>query len=96
MEHFYESIRGYFDFQDVYSNAVNDAPHDAKFVEVGSWRGRSAAYLAVEIINSGKNISLTCVDTWKGSLDMHILGDVSYDEIIAKEGSCYKEFLRTP
>jgi len=95
MEHFYKSIRGWFDFQDIYSDAVKNASNDAKFVEIGSWRGQSAAYLAVEIINSGKNISLTCVDTWKGSPEMFIPeADAFYDEIISKEGSCYKEFLR--
>lgn len=37
------------------------------FVEVGTWRGRSAAYMAVEIVNSGKNIRFDCVDTWQGT-----------------------------
>jgi predicted O-methyltransferase YrrM len=94
MNHFYKSVVGWCDFEDVYSEAVANAPNDAKFAEIGSWRGQSAAYLGVEIINSGKNISLVCVDTFKGSPQMKIVGDGSYDEIIAKEGSCYKEFLK--
>ena len=37
------------------------------FVEVGSWKGRSAAFMGVEILNSGKNIDFVCVDHWRGS-----------------------------
>lgn len=34
------------------------------FVEVGSFQGNSAAYMAVEIINTGNLIRFDCVDTW--------------------------------
>ena len=39
----------------------------AHFVEVGAWMGRSAAFMAVEIANSQKEIRFDCVDTWAGS-----------------------------
>ena len=62
----------------------------AHFVEVGSWRGRSTAYLAVNIANSGKNIKLDAVDTWRGSLDEEVhqkdpsvVNDTLYDEFLA-------------
>jgi predicted O-methyltransferase YrrM len=42
---------------------------NAHFVEVGVWLGKSAAYMAVEIINSNKQIKFDCVDTWRGSLE---------------------------
>jgi len=42
-------------------------PRQYHFVEIGSWKGKSAAFMAVEIINSGKNIKFDCVDTWEGS-----------------------------
>lgn len=66
MEHFYQALEGenWFDYQDVYSSAVNNAPQDALFIEVGCWKGRSACYMGVEIINSGKNIVLHCIDDW--------------------------------
>jgi predicted O-methyltransferase YrrM len=41
--------------------------NNAIFVEVGSWKGKSSAFLAVEIANSGKEIQLYCIDTWNGS-----------------------------
>jgi predicted O-methyltransferase YrrM len=67
IEHFYESIPGWFNFQDIYKEQVERARDGAVFVEVGSWLGRSTAYMAVEIANSGKQISFFAVDTWRGS-----------------------------
>lgn len=69
MKHFYEGIHGWFDFQEIYSDIVKRAPAKAHFVEVGSWIGRSTAFLAVEIVNSGKNIRLDAVDTFEGNID---------------------------
>lgn len=62
MEHFYKTIFGWFDYATIYRRMVDEAAFTAKFVEVGSYEGRSAAFLAVEIINSGKDIRLSCVD----------------------------------
>lgn len=68
MEHFYESIQGWFDFQEIYKRMVNVAPDHAHFVEVGSHNGRSAAFMAVEIANSGKKIQFDCIDPWSSEL----------------------------
>lgn len=63
MIHTYQSIPGWFDFQDVYENAVFHAPEvGARFCEVGNFMGRSLTFLAAEIINSGKGIELYSVD----------------------------------
>ena len=67
MEHFYNNIQGWFDFETLYQIIVQTANDNSHFVEVGAWKGKSAAFLAVEIINSGKNIKLDLVDTWEGS-----------------------------
>jgi len=68
MEHFYNLTDGenWFTYPNLYKSIVNSAPDKAHFVEVGVWKGRSAAFLAVEIINSGKDIALDLVDTWEG------------------------------
>jgi len=66
MEHFYNKIIGWFDYQSLYRDMVKLAPQDAVFVEVGSFMGCSTAFLGVEIINSRKNIKLHCVDNWVG------------------------------
>lgn len=74
MEHYYrtvagESADGWFTYPQLYSEFIKDIPNDSIFVEVGSWKGKSTAYLGVEIINSGKNIKCYAVDTWEGSLE---------------------------
>jgi predicted O-methyltransferase YrrM len=67
IEHVYESIPGWFNFDDIYRAQVERAQDGAVFVEVGSWLGRSTSFMAVEIANSGKAITFYAVDTWKGS-----------------------------
>lgn len=88
MEHFYQNIDGWFDFPDFYTFLVNQYEKDSKglFVEVGCWKGRSTSYLAVEIFNSNKPITLYCVDTWKGShehaTDPYVLSNTLYDTFL--------------
>lgn len=66
MDHFFGRIPGWFDFEEIYTRMVKEAPDVAHFVEVGSYQGRSAAYMAVEIANSGKRIRFDCVDPFNG------------------------------
>lgn len=68
MEHFYQDIEGWFDFEELYREAVRRMPADApsRMVEVGVYKGRSCFFLAVEAKNSGKDIHVIAVDrfTW--------------------------------
>lgn len=67
MDHFYQNIQGWFDFENFYSEIVSKLPNNSHIVEVGSWKGKSSAFIAVEIFNSKKVIKFDCVDTWTGS-----------------------------
>ena len=89
MKHYFTEIQGWFDFDDIYSAVVNHAPYDkeSKFVEVGSWLGRSSSFMGVEIANSGKNIKFDCVDTWQGTDGEH------NDFDVFKEKTIYETFL---
>lgn len=71
MEHFYEKTEGenWFDYEDFYANIVKNANNKSHFVEIGTWKGKSACFMAVEIINSNKDIKFDCVDTWVVSSD---------------------------
>ncbi len=60
----WRDIPGWFDFQDVYDQAVAEAVDGDTLVEVGSFLGKSAAYMAERIKESGKNLKLICVDPW--------------------------------
>lgn len=66
MEHFYQNLEGenWFDYADFYRDMVNGASNGSVFIEVGSWKGRSISFLAVEVINSNKKISIHCIDNW--------------------------------
>ena len=91
MEHFYKHIQGWFDYQKHYTNMVNQAAEGAHFVEIGSWKGKSSSYMAVEIANSGKHIRFDCVDTWGGSLE-HQPGGSHVDQIVV-DGTLFNHFV---
>lgn len=71
MQHFYHSIHGWIDdeLEKLYRDAVSNNSDGAHFVEIGSWKGKSASFMCVEIINSGKKIKFDCVDPWTGTSD---------------------------
>jgi len=85
MDHFYQSVSGWFESLDLFSFVVNKYDQ-AHFVEVGSWKGRSSCCMAVEIINSKKSIKFDCVDLWEYSDSQN---DISSNEF---EG-VYGEFI---
>jgi len=72
LQHFHKRIHGWFekDGEAIYSAAVNYFPDRANFIEVGTWKGKSAAYMGVEIANSGKSIALWTIDHFQGSDEM--------------------------
>lgn len=74
MEHIYlqpQFEENWFTYSTFYTQIVNQFPSGSKFVEVGSWKGRSASYMCVEIANSGKTIDFYCVDHFLGSSEHH-------------------------
>ena len=93
MEHFYQSIgEDFFTYPNFYAHIVAMSPQQAHFVEVGSWKGRSACFMGVEIHNSGKKIKLDCVDHWdvEGGLELfkentkplsHIINPIFSDSV---------------
>ena len=71
MKHFYDEphIHGWFTFPALYSQMVKRFPSGSHFVEVGTWKGKSAAYMGVEIVNSQKYIIFDCIDLFTGDKD---------------------------
>lgn len=65
MKHFFENIPGWFDYDDLYLEMIERFP-SGHFVEVGAWKGKSAAFMAVEILKSGKDIRFDTVDHFIG------------------------------
>jgi cephalosporin hydroxylase len=89
MEHFYDTIgENWFSYADFYKTMVSLFPDGSHFVEVGSWKGRSAVCMMVEIINSGKKIHFECVDEWKyvPTTEQPVSSQEEFDRV-------YEEFL---
>lgn len=92
MDHFYKSIEGWNDFRQIFVEAIRGiSKKKATFVEIGSWKGRSAACMAVEIINHGKNFNFYAVDTWDGEDGENRHYDADTDVV---GGTLYETFLR--
>jgi predicted O-methyltransferase YrrM len=93
MEHIYKNAsfgEDWFTYPKLYSSFIDHVKDNSIIVEVGCWKGKSTAYLAVEAINSNKNIKIHAVDTWEGS------GNEQYhmnDEYV-KTNTLYDLFLR--
>ena len=87
MDHFYKDVYGFCDYVGLYRKAVEIFPSGSHFVEVGSFLGKSAVYMAVEIINSGKNIKFDCIDHWEGSEEHFDNDKVNLDTM-------YEDFLK--
>lgn len=67
INHFFDAPHmgeNWFTFPSLYSHVVQRFNSGSHFVEIGTWKGKSAAFMAVEIANSGKNIKFDCIDTW--------------------------------
>lgn len=61
----WQDIPGWFDFQDIYNEAVRDAPKGAILVEVGVAFGKSLAYLARQAIDQKRDdLVIIGVDPW--------------------------------
>ena len=85
----YRTIEGWFGERDArfYSYQVRRVSRPARFVEIGSWKGRSSYLMADTIRRSGKPIEFWCVDTWEGS-EEHLHTDS------VTTGTLYDEFLK--
>lgn len=60
--HFYQTLDGWFDFAQIYDEAIRTAKYADTLVETGTWSGKSAAYLSVEAENSGKELNIYTID----------------------------------
>ena len=91
MNHIYQQPQfgeNWFTYPNLYSRFVKELPNGSKIVEVGCWKGKSIAYLGVEIMNSGKDIKVDAIDTWVGSDEPAHISDV-----YVKTNTLYQLFL---
>lgn len=85
--HFFQDLDGWFTFPALYLSLVKLLPEGARFVEVGSWKGKSLAFFLVEMRNRARHFEVYAVDTWEGSPE-----HAGMDSIV--KGSLFEEFKR--
>jgi predicted O-methyltransferase YrrM len=86
MDHFYKNIdsENWFNYENLYKSIVEKFNCGSHFVEVGTWKGASASFMAVEIINSRKKIKFDCVDTWDYIDTSYDIPKENYDNLFEK------------
>lgn len=91
-------IPGWFNFAEIYDHVVDRFPNGSTFVEVGSWLGCSAAYMATRIKEENKQIHFFCVDTWRGSLGTDTTSDNIHAATLAEYNGdvfpCFRKNLQ--
>jgi hypothetical protein len=94
LEHFYNQPNfgeKWFNYESLYTYVVEKYNSNSTFVEIGSWKGMSSAFMCVEIANSNKNINFFCIDTWQGSKE-HSIEDDLYNIFISNMKSVKNYF----
>lgn len=93
--HFYENIQGWFAYPELYADMVSSArePRQHIFVEVGSWKGKSTAFMATEILNSKRDIMFYAVDTWRGSIEHYDKTNSAYEPLLLND-ELYGDFIK--
>lgn len=64
---YWQDIDGWFSWRSAQEEAVRSFPEGSRFVEVGTYLGRSLCSLAEVVERSGKSITVIGVDTCRGS-----------------------------
>ena len=90
MEHFYQNIQGYNNNSIFYKQTISELQDGAHIVEVGCLKGRSSSFVAVEIINSGKNIKFDCVDSWL----VDNTEPMKIDSVDTRRSTPYEQFIK--
>ena len=69
MSIYYKHLLGWFDFEDIYIEAVNKAKENDILVEVGCFVGKSTTFMLSEIGKSNKKLNFYAVDGWDYRMD---------------------------
>ena len=76
----WEKIHGWFTFNQLYDNMVKKFD-DAIFVEIGTWKGKSAVYMGEKIQAAQKNIKFYTIDTFDMTESNDHFGLIDVDDL---------------
>jgi cephalosporin hydroxylase len=62
----YNQIHGWFNWERIYDRMADQVAPGGCIVELGVWKGKSLAYLATRIANTGKMVRVVGVDAFDG------------------------------
>jgi predicted O-methyltransferase YrrM len=66
IKHNYQSIEGWFNMETQYLELLNHCPEGGTFVELGCFKGKSTSFIVTEIINQGRKVNFTTIDSFEG------------------------------
>lgn len=64
---YYNNIDGWFDFEKLYSKIAESCSNQDTLIEIGSWCGKSACFMAESLKQYNKLPRFYCIDTFEGS-----------------------------
>ena len=85
----WQDIEGWFGWRSAQEEAVAHFPDGSRFVEVGTYLGRSLCSLAEVVEHSGKGISVIGIDTCRGSGPEGLRGKDYHGEAVRKGGGTF-------
>jgi hypothetical protein len=93
-------IPGFFDFGDLYKEWASRFRDGDVIVEIGSYLGRSAVFLADAIRREGKKIDLVCIDVWPAEYTRwdgtNIQGRFMFDDFMGNVRAADLQFIIEP
>src|SRR4026208_2065074 len=90
---YWHDVDGWFTWRSAQEEAVN-AFSDGRFVEVGTYLGRSLCSLAEVVERSGKNIDVIGIDTCRGSGPEGVRGKDYHSNAVADGGGTFAGTLK--
>lgn len=88
MNNYYQNIPGWFDYEDLYREMADKYP-SGHFVEIGTYKGRSAIFMLEYISDKNYFAALDVVDPWNniGNVGSELVGEEVYQEFLHHLGS---------
>lgn len=85
--------QGWFGNTTVMDEVIGKVNPDC-IIEVGSWKGASAMYLAEKLSGSHADCAVICIDTWLGSIEHWLTPDLR-DQMMFRNGQpqLYRQFM---
>jgi predicted O-methyltransferase YrrM len=67
IDHYYHSLEGWFNMEQQYLELLDATPEGGVFVELGCYKGKSTAFIGVEIHKRKRDINFFAIDSFQGA-----------------------------